>query len=35
MFEATIKAETLKRAVYPLSLLNDEGILKIDTDGVI
>lgn len=34
MFEATIKAETLKRAIYPLYMLNDEGILKIDYKGM-
>jgi len=34
MFEATIKAETLKRAIYPLYMLNDEGIFKIDYKGM-
>ncbi len=34
MFEATIKAETLKRAIYPLYMLNDEGIFKIDNKSM-
>jgi hypothetical protein len=34
MFEAIIKAETLKRAIYPLYMLNDEGIFKIDNKSL-
>ena len=34
MFEATIKAETLKRAIYSLYMVNDEGIFKIDNKSM-
>lgn len=34
-FEATIKAETLKRAIFPMWRVNDEeGLFSIDADGM-
>jgi hypothetical protein len=34
MFEATIDAKTLKRVIYPLFMLNDAGIFKIDSTAL-